>query len=161
MRTLTSTLQAAAQSASAEPAVTVSISPRIDSIRRLRWESVYSGSEPDKPHGLAVAGDGAALRARTVAGSPNDALSYQRVANPGPGSAWGSWASLESVGAGTGVPWQRSAARRSSPSSTRACARCGCAKATTTARPGAPASSPPPPAPTRSGSLSPSSPPVS
>ncbi len=103
MRTLTSTLQAAAQSASAEPAITVSIAPRIDSIRRLRWESVYAGAEPDKPHALAVAGDGAALRARTVAGSPNDALAYQRLANPGPGSAWGSWASIESVGAGTGV----------------------------------------------------------
>jgi hypothetical protein len=83
--------------------VAIAVQPRIDSTRRLRWESVYSGSEVDKPHTLAIAGDGAALRARTVTGSPNDTLYYQRVASPGPGSAWGTWSSLETVGAGTGV----------------------------------------------------------
>lgn len=98
-----STLRTAMRGASVEPAIAVTIAPYVGGVRRLRWENVYAGAEPDAPSALAVTGDGAVLRARTAPGSPDDVLYYQRVPAPGPGSAWGSWSSLGSVAAGSGV----------------------------------------------------------
>ncbi len=65
----------------------------------LPWERRYRGEEADCPHALAVTGEGAVIRARNDGG----ALSVSRVANPGPGSAWGTWTSLGQAEAGTGV----------------------------------------------------------
>ena len=69
MRTLTSTLLAAQQSASGEPYVRVRLSDLDVGVPRLRWTRWYTGSEAAGPCGVALAGDGALLRARIDADS--------------------------------------------------------------------------------------------
>ena len=93
MRSLTSTLLAAQKSASGSPFVRVQVRERIGNIVRLRWERLYTGSEPDTYHALTVPGDASLVRARVASGT----LYYQRVAGPGPGSDFSSWTSLGSV----------------------------------------------------------------
>ncbi|MFA7296081.1 MAG: hypothetical protein WC211_02710 [Dehalococcoidia bacterium] len=101
MRTLTSTLLAAQQAASAEPYVRVRLSDLDVGVPRLRWTRWYSGAEAAGPCGVAVAGDGALLRARIDAAT--GALSHQRVAGPSAGSTYSAWTSLGSVHAGARV----------------------------------------------------------
>src|SRR5688572_2991643 len=98
MRSLTSTLLAAQQGASGRPYVRVRLFDRDVGVVRLRWERWYEGVEADGPCGVAVAADGALLRARIDAGT--GALSHQRVASPGPGSMYSSWSSLGTVAVG-------------------------------------------------------------
>lgn len=95
MRSLSPTLVAAQQAASATPFVQVTVSDRIGDVARLRWERLYSGAEPDKYHAATVPGDGSLLRVRvTGAGQP---LAYQRVTSPGPGSNFAMWSSLDAA----------------------------------------------------------------
>ena len=101
MRTLTSTLLAAQQSASAEPYVRVRLSDLDVGVPRLRWTRWYSGAEAAGPCGVGVAGDGGLLRVRLDAAS--GALSHQRVAAPSAGSTYSAWTSLGSVHAGARI----------------------------------------------------------
>lgn len=93
MRTLTSTLLAAQKNSSAVPHVQVVLRDRIGGVRRLAWERLYTGTEPDTYHAAAMPGDGSLLRARVDGGQ----LFYQRVANPEAGSNFGAWTSLGAV----------------------------------------------------------------
>ncbi len=95
MRFLSSTLLAAQKEASAVPFVEVTVSDRIADVAHLRWERLYTGSEPDRYHAAVMPGDGSLLRARVDPAGPT--LAYQRVASPGPGSSFSSWTDLGSV----------------------------------------------------------------
>ncbi len=99
MRALPSDLLAAQRSASAVPYVLVRVSERVAHAVRLRWERLYTGSEPESYHAATVPSDGSLLRARSTGGQ----LYYQRVANPGPGSNFSSWTSVASVSATGGL----------------------------------------------------------
>ena len=82
MRTLSRTLIAAQRSASAEPYLRVRLFDRDVGAIRLRWQRIYTGTEPDGPCAAAVPADGALLRARIDPAT--GALTRQRAANPGP-----------------------------------------------------------------------------
>lgn len=90
MRTLTPELTAAQQSASAVPYARVIVRDRIAGVRRLRFERLYDGAEPDGYHAAAMPGDGSLLRARIDGGH----VYYQRVASPGPASDFSQWTNL-------------------------------------------------------------------
>ena len=90
MRSLSPELLAAQRSASAVPYLQVTIADRIGGIRRLAFQRLYTGSEPDGYHAATMPGDGSLLRARVDAGR----LLYQRVTNPGPASDFSSWTDL-------------------------------------------------------------------
>jgi hypothetical protein len=98
MKTLSSTLEAAQKSGSAAPAISAVLSDQQSFVTRFRFERVYSGSEAAGPAAVAVAADGALIRARIDPGT--DTLYTQRVASPGPGSTFSSWTSqgLVSIG---------------------------------------------------------------
>jgi hypothetical protein len=99
VRTLSSALLAAQRSASAVPYVQVLVCERIAHAVRLRWERLYTGSEPESYHACTVPSDDSLLRARSTGGQ----LYYQRVVNPGPGSDFSSWTSLASVSTTAGL----------------------------------------------------------
>src|SRR3990170_753127 len=99
MRTLSAPLLLAQKSASGEPFVQVQVTERIASVRRLRWERLYTGSEPDGPHAAAMPADGSLIRARSTGGQ----LYYQRVPGPGSGSNYSTWTALGAVSASTGI----------------------------------------------------------
>ncbi len=90
MRTLSPTLLAAQQSASAVPYLKAVISDRIGGIRRLAWARLYTGAEPHGYHAACMPGDGSLIRARVSGGH----VYYQRVASPGPGSDFSAWTDL-------------------------------------------------------------------
>ena len=95
MRALTPTLRAAQQSASAEPYLRVRLFDRDAGAIRLRWTRIHDGSAPDGPCALAVAGDGALLRARIDPAT--GALSRQRVADPTSGEGFAAWIAVATV----------------------------------------------------------------
>ena len=99
MRTLSAPLLAAQKSASGEPFVQVQVTERIANVRRLRWERLYTGSEPDGHHAAAMPADGSLIRARSSGGQ----LYYQRVPGPGSGSDYSTWTALGAVSASTGI----------------------------------------------------------
>ncbi len=61
LRTLPSALLAAQRSPSGAPHVKVQILDRIGGVRRLRWERLYTGAEPDNHHALTMPGDGSLI----------------------------------------------------------------------------------------------------
>lgn len=65
----------------------------------LRWQRVYTGAEPDAPHGAAIAADGGLLRARNNGGQ----LLLCRSTSPGAGANFSSWANLGACASGTGL----------------------------------------------------------
>ena len=87
MRTLHSALLAAQRKASGVPYVKVEVVDSIGGVKRLEWQRLYSGSEPDSYHAATMPADGSLNRCRVDAGN----LYRQRVANPGPGSDFSSW----------------------------------------------------------------------
>jgi hypothetical protein len=87
MRTLQSALLTAQKAASGIPYVRVEVVDSIGGVKRLDWQRLYSGSEPDSYHAATMPADGSLNRCRVDAGN----LYHQRVADPGPGSAFGSW----------------------------------------------------------------------
>ena len=95
MRALTPTLRAAQQSASAEPYLRVRLFDRDAGAIRLRWARIHDGAEPDGPCALAVAGDGALLRARIDPAT--GALTHQRVASPASGEGFDAWTAVATV----------------------------------------------------------------
>ena len=91
MRTLLSALLAAQKKPSGVPYLKVEVVDSIGGVRRLDWQRLYSGSEPDSYHAAAMPSDGSLNRCR-VDGSN---LYRQRVANPGPGSNFSNWTLVE------------------------------------------------------------------
>ena len=91
MRTLSSTLEAAQKSAAVTPYVKVEATNKIAGVVRCDWTRLYTGSEDDCFHGLAIPGDGSLVRARVTL--PGDArkLYRQRVTSPGSGSDFSQW----------------------------------------------------------------------
>jgi hypothetical protein len=94
MRTLTTTLLAAQKSETRTPAVSVQALNLIAGAVNLKWQRLYSGSEPDYYHCLTLTEDGSLIRLRIT--PPGDALKLyrQRVANPGPASDYSQWTYL-------------------------------------------------------------------
>ena len=88
------------------PAVSVTFSATRGGMEILRWERLCTGSEPDSPHAITLAGDSSLVRARNASGQ----LLVSRVADPGPGSDFGAWSNLAGCASGTGVALAASAA---------------------------------------------------
>jgi len=93
MRSLTPELLAAQRAPAREPYLKAIAFDRIGGIRRLAWARLYTGAEPDGYHAACMPGDGSLIRARVTGGR----LYYQRIATPGPGSDFSSWADLEAA----------------------------------------------------------------
>ncbi len=93
MRSLSPELLAAQRSPSAVPYLQVTVRDRIGGIRRLAFQRLYTGSEPDGYHAATMPSDSSLLRARVDAGR----LYYQRVTNPGPSSDYSIWTDLGAV----------------------------------------------------------------
>ena len=101
MRTLSATLIEAQRSASAEPFLRVLLYDRDVGATRLRWQRIYTGTEPDGPCAAALPADGSLLRARIDPAT--GAVTRQRVTNPGPMSDFTSWTSVATAAAGPRV----------------------------------------------------------
>jgi hypothetical protein len=101
MRILHPDLLAAQKSASAVPYVEVHVSERIGNVRRLRWQRLYTGGEPDYHHAATMPADGSLLRARVNPG--DNKLYYQRVTSPGEGSDFSGWTLMANVSASAGI----------------------------------------------------------
>jgi len=78
MRTLTATLEAAQKKAKRLPYVEAKLYDYEQGIKRLSWEKLYTGSEPDNHHGIAIDGNGDMHRIRTEGTS----LYYQKQSIP-------------------------------------------------------------------------------
>ena len=97
MRPLSATLRAAQQSASVEPYLRVRLFDRDVGAIRLRWQRLYTGTEPAGPCAVAVPADGSLLRTRIDPAT--GALTRQRVSSPGPSSNFTNWSSVTTVDA--------------------------------------------------------------
>ncbi|MDD5127037.1 MAG: hypothetical protein PHR43_02905 [Dehalococcoidales bacterium] len=91
MRTLTSTLLAAQQQATAVPYVKIEASNKVAGVVRLDWERLYTGTEDDYYHAVTIPGDGSLVRARVTLPDDSRKLYYQRVASPGTESDYSQW----------------------------------------------------------------------
>jgi hypothetical protein len=91
MRELTSTLLSAQQQATAVPYVKVEAANMIGGVVRLDWTRLYTGSEPDYFHALAMSADGSLIRARITPPDDSCKLYRQRVAHPGGGGDFSQW----------------------------------------------------------------------
>ncbi|HXY75119.1 MAG TPA: hypothetical protein VEH58_07315, partial [Dehalococcoidales bacterium] len=91
MRPLSPSLLAAQRSSSRVPVVEVKLSDKLAGVARLRWERLYSGTEPDFYHTAVIAGDGAFIRVRIGLSEDNNRLYIQRTSNPGPLSDFNVW----------------------------------------------------------------------
>ncbi|MBN1862948.1 MAG: hypothetical protein JW790_04830 [Dehalococcoidales bacterium] len=91
MRELSPTLLTAQKEASRTPYVRVTARNRLAGIVRLNWTRLYTGSEPDYFHALAVPGDGSLIRVRISPPTDGRKLYRQRVADPGPESDFSQW----------------------------------------------------------------------
>ena len=89
MRSLSSALLAAQQSASAEPHVDVLVENSVRGIRRLDFAHLDATAHTIARHGAAVPGDASITRVRVESG----AVKQQRVANPATGP-WNTWNNL-------------------------------------------------------------------
>jgi hypothetical protein len=95
LRSLPSALLAAQKSASAAPYLKAVVYDRIGGVRRLAFERLYTGSEPDGYHAAAMPADGSLIRSRVAGGR----VYYQRVTAPDEGSAYSSWTDLAAAAA--------------------------------------------------------------
>ncbi|MDP2919376.1 MAG: hypothetical protein Q8O43_04060 [Dehalococcoidia bacterium] len=91
MRTLSSTLLASQKSASRIPYVKVTATNKLVGVVRLKWERLYTGTEPDGYHAVTVPGDGSLVRVRVGPGEDSNKLYRQRVTSPGPQSDFSQW----------------------------------------------------------------------
>jgi hypothetical protein len=94
MRTLTSSLLAAQKSASRTPAVQARARNLLSGTVNLRWTRLYSGTEPEGPHSMAIPEDGSMIRTRITPASDGRKLYRQRVTNPGPEADFSIWTYL-------------------------------------------------------------------
>jgi hypothetical protein len=87
MKSLTATLLAEQKKPRATPYVGVLVEDRLGADTRLTWSELYSGSEGDAPHAIAIAGDDSLVRWRASGGQ----VYRQRVTDPTVGSQWSAW----------------------------------------------------------------------
>ncbi|MEW6232212.1 MAG: hypothetical protein AB1566_07860 [Chloroflexota bacterium] len=90
MRTLSATLLAAQRSASGVPYFRVRAIEQVANVNRLRYTNYYAGSEESNRAAVAVFGDGSLVRMREA----TEALYWDRITNPGPGSVYSNWTSV-------------------------------------------------------------------
>jgi hypothetical protein len=115
MRELTSTLADAQKQAAAVPYVKIEASNKIAGVIRQDWTRLYTGSEPDYYHTLAMPADGSLIRARITPPADSRKLYRQRVTSPEPASDFSQWtytsqynavvAAATSVGAEASIFW--------------------------------------------------------
>jgi hypothetical protein len=115
MRELTATLADAQKQASATPYVKIVAVNKTGGAVRLDRERLYTGSEPDYYHALAIPSDGSLNRVRITPPSDSRKLHRQRVAAPGPGSDFTQWtytnqynaivAAVAALGAEVSILW--------------------------------------------------------
>ncbi len=98
MRELSETLLAAQKEWVKTPYVEVIASNKTAGAVNLKWERLYSGSEPDYYNAAAMASDGSLLRFRIIPPSDSSKLYRQRVINPVPGSDFSNWTYLDQYG---------------------------------------------------------------
>ena len=91
MRELTATLLAAQKKATAIPYIKVEATNKIAGVVRYDWNRLYTGSEDDYYHALAMPGDGSLIRVRVTPPGDSRKLYRQRVASPGPASDFSQW----------------------------------------------------------------------
>ncbi len=91
MRELSSTLLAAQKEASRTPYVKATARNRVAGIVRLKWTRLYTSSEPDYFHALAMPEDGSLVRVRISPPADGRKLYRQRVADPGPEADFSQW----------------------------------------------------------------------
>ena len=91
MKELNETLLAAQKEASRTPYVTLTVWNKMAGAVNPKYERLYTGSEPDGCHALAIAADGSLIRLRVTPPEDNKRLYRERVANPGPGAGFGQW----------------------------------------------------------------------
>jgi hypothetical protein len=63
----------------------------INGVIRLDWQRLYSGTEEEYFHALALAADGSLIRIRITPPSDSRKLYIQRIAKPGENSAFDTW----------------------------------------------------------------------
>ena len=91
MRDLTATLLAAQKQATATPYVKVEAKNKVTGVVRLDWTRLYTGSEDDYYHAVAMPGDGSLVRVRVTLPGDSCKLYRQRVPDPGPTSDFSQW----------------------------------------------------------------------
>ena len=96
MRPLTPTLEAHQQSSYRLPHVEATVRDYHQGIRRLAWERIYTGTEPDSHHGIAFDDAGNMHRIRVVGTD----LYRQRITSPDDTSDYSSWSYLSAGCAG-------------------------------------------------------------
>jgi hypothetical protein len=89
LRTLSGTLTAAQKTPASLPYPKVEALDRVAGLTRLNWTRFYTGAEADAFHAAAMPADGSLIRLRIDATN----LYRQRVASPGAGSDYATWAS--------------------------------------------------------------------
>lgn len=87
MRTLTATLTAAMKAPSRVPVLKLQAHNKTCGVERFTFTRLYTGNEPDVPHGAVITGDGSLVRARVSAGT----IWVNKVASPGPVSDFTWW----------------------------------------------------------------------
>jgi|WetSurMetagenome_2_1015567.scaffolds.fasta_scaffold02020_13 hypothetical protein len=92
MRTLSTTLLSAQQSASRVPYVRLEARNTAGGIVRLDWTRLYSGAEAAGIHTAVMPADGSLIRVRVTPVESGQVLYRQRVINPGPSSTYSVWA---------------------------------------------------------------------
>jgi len=97
MRTLSATLLAAQKKAVRLPYIEALVHDYEAGIKRLTWTRLYTGSEPDNHHGIAIDGQGSMHRIRAAA---SDKLYYQKITSPGPSSDYSQWTQVAADCAG-------------------------------------------------------------
>jgi len=92
MKTLTATLLAAQKKPDRLPYVEAKVYDFDQGIKRLSWERLYEGSEPDNHHGIAFDGQGSMHRIRVDGNN----LYHQKVTSPDENSDYTQWTQLAS-----------------------------------------------------------------
>lgn len=91
MKDLSPALTAAQQAAARVPYLKIEAHNRRNGVLQLDWERLYTGSEADYYHALAVSGSGSLVRARLTPPADGRKLYRQTVPAPGPGADFSSW----------------------------------------------------------------------
>jgi hypothetical protein len=91
MRELTTTLQNAQKQETAVPYVKIVAVNKIAGVVRQDWARLYTGSELDYYHALAMPADGSLVRARITPPADSRKLYRQRVVSPGPTRDFSQW----------------------------------------------------------------------
>jgi hypothetical protein len=96
MRSVSATLLAEQKKPSRLPYVEAKVYDYEQGIKRLTWERLYTGAEPDAYHGIAFDGQGSMHRIRIDGNN----LYRQKVTTPGAGSTYSTWTLVTSSAEG-------------------------------------------------------------